>query len=213
MKDIIIIGAGGFGREILWLIEDINASSNCNEKWNVLGFVDDNLNGPVIGKYNVIGNINYLLNKSIAVFIAVADSKIKEAIYKRLIKTNLVFPNLVHPSVIRSRYTKLGIGNVICAMTVVSTDVVVHNFVSINYGSTIGHDVIAENFVTILPGCRVSGNVRLKKKSMIGTGTQIIQGLTIGKDSIIGAGSVVISNIGSNIVAAGIPCKEIKKKV
>ena len=76
-KDIVIIGAGGFGREIAWLIEDINKVKN---EWNIVGFVDDDesVQGKDINGYKVIGNINWLKEQELFVVNAIGNPVIKK---------------------------------------------------------------------------------------------------------------------------------------
>jgi hypothetical protein len=49
MKDIVIVGNGGFAKEIRWLIDRINKRSN---EWNFLGFVDKCIGDEIIGDDN-----------------------------------------------------------------------------------------------------------------------------------------------------------------
>lgn len=209
MKDIVIIGAGGFGREIAWLIEDINKVKN---EWNILGFIDDSpeMQGSKVGKYKVIGNLNWLKDKSINVVCAIGDPLIKKKVMDSLQDTSNEYPVLIHPSVIISDSVTIGPGTIICASNTITVDISIGSHVIINIDSTIGHDVVIENFVTVLPSVNVSGNTVLKECSSIGTGSAIIQGLQIGENSIIGAGSVVVKDIPSNVVAVGSPAKPIK---
>src|SRR5699024_5366518 len=99
MKDIVIIGAGGFGREVAWLIEDINNESS---GWNILGFVDDNesVQDKQLGDYSVIGKLDYLLDKELNVVIAIANPTIRRLIYNKLKHTKNIFPTLINHNVI-----------------------------------------------------------------------------------------------------------------
>src|SRR5699024_1378644 len=107
MKDIVIIGAGGFGREVAWIIEDINKKSL---QWNILGFVDDNetVQGKYFGDYSIIGKLDYLFDKELNVVIAIAKPTIRRLIYNKLKHTKNIFPTLIHPSVIYSKTVTFG---------------------------------------------------------------------------------------------------------
>ena len=205
MKNIVIVGKGGFGREVEWLIERINS---VNPTWNVLGYIDNNLSDE-----GVIGDDDFIINyeDELHVAIAIGNSKAREKIYnKYIVNPNIKYPNLIDPSVLFSSSVKIGIGNIICAGTIMTVDISIGNCNIRNLDCTVGHDSTIANFVTINPSVNISGNVRLGKCILIGTGTQIIQGLAIGDNSIVGAGAVVNKNLPHNCTAVGVPAKVIR---
>lgn len=211
MKPIIIYGSGGFAREIAWLIERIN---NNNPTWNILGYIDDNTanHGNVINSYSVLGNQNILTNyEEVSVVLAIGKSTIREKIASNILDyKKLEFPNLIDPSVIYSEYIDMGIGNIICANTVLTTNIKLGNFNIINLNCTLGHDVDMEDYVTILPSSNISGNCTIKKCAELGTKTTVIPQKIIGEYSIVGAGSVVIRDIPNYCIAVGVPARPIK---
>lgn len=213
MKDIVIIGAGGMGKDIQWLIERIN---EVEETWNLLGYIDDGVPvGTIINDCEVIGGVEYLkqIEKTLAVVCSVANSNVREKIIGQIYnKPNLEFPNLIDPSVIISKRVKMGIGNVICAGCIVSVNITMGDFNIICVDSTIGHDDVISSYVTIYPSVNVSGHVKICKKTEIGTGTQIIQGLKIGAQTIVGAGTVVIRDIEGNCTIVGNPARAISTR-
>lgn len=208
MKDIIIVGAGGFAREVAWLIEEINLK---NQEWNLIGFFDENNNeAKTLNGYRVF-NKNDLVNQSQAyLVVAIGDSETRKKVVDRY--SSFKFATLVHPDVSISATNKIGEGSIICKGNIITVNVDIGKHVIVNIDSTVGHDVILENFVTILPSVNISGYVRIKECSNVGTGTQIIQEKTIGQNSIIGAGSVVVKDINDYVVAVGIPAREIKNR-
>lgn len=209
MEDIVIIGAGGFGHEVAWLIEEINEAS---QRWNLRGFIDDDdsLQGKKIGKYEVIGKTESLLTKNLNVVIAVANPFIRQKIYHQLKESKNKFPKLIHPGVIRSDSVSYGKGVIVAAASVIPVDITLEDFVILDRQSNLGHGTRIESFSTLLPSTTISGNVLIESNVLIGTGTTIIQELSIGKNSIIGAGSTVIRDIPKNCTAVGVPAKPIK---
>lgn len=211
MKDIVIIGAGGFGREVAWLIDDINQHKST---WNLLGYVDDasHLRGANINGRAVIGGIDALDGlKDISIAFGIGSPKVKSAIYNKLSdKPDLLFPNLIHPSVIIAPFVEMGRGIILCANSILSVNAIIKDFVTVNLNCTIGHDVILNNFATIAPGANLSGYVEIGASTDVGTGSSIIQGLKVGNNTILGAGSVVIKDLPNNCTAVGIPAKPIK---
>ena len=213
MKDIVIVGAGGFGKEIAWLIERINTKAL---SYNIIGYLDDNKPiGYKNGKYLVIGNLDYLKDKDdIAIAVAIGSSKIRHIVVNKIkiINKSAYFPNLIDPSVICGESLDIGEGNLICAANILTVDYRIGNFNIINLDCTIRHDAILKDFVTLYPSVNVSGNVLIENYTELGTGAQVIQGIKIGKNVIVGAGAVVVRNLEDNITAVGSPAKKIKDR-
>ncbi|OPZ32897.1 MAG: putative acetyltransferase EpsM [Tenericutes bacterium ADurb.BinA124] len=208
MKNIVIIGAGGFGREVKWFIDEING---VNKQWNFIGFVDDNLpKGTVINDSNVIGDVAWLHEQNLNVVCAIADPIIKKRVLERLTDSKNSYPVLIHPDVRVSKFVNIGEGTIICPGCIITVNIKIGKHVILDYDSTVGHDAIIGDFSTILPGVSISGHVNIEELVSVGTGAKIIQGLRIGKNTIIGAGAIVTKDIPQNVVAVGVPAKPIK---
>lgn len=211
LKDIVIVGAGGFGREVQWIIESIN---EIKLTWNLLGYIDNNVEiGTEINGYPVLGGNSYLLNcqTPLNVVMALGNSAIRKELVEIYAANDVLeYPNIIHPNVLISNRVDLGKGNIICAGSILTVDIEIGDFNIINLMTTIGHDVVMKGYVTIFPTVNVSGNVILHEGCHIGTGTQIIEKKTIGPNAIIGAGAVVVSDIDGYCTAVGCPAKPIK---
>jgi sugar O-acyltransferase (sialic acid O-acetyltransferase NeuD family) len=158
MNNIVIIGAGGFGREVAWLIEEINEKK---EEWNLLGFLDDNpkLTGMQINGYPVLGNVDWLRKRRMNVVCALGDPQLRKRIITNLEDSDNEYPVLIHPSVIKSKLVEFGPGTIVCAGTIITTNVRFGKHVLINLDCTIGHDACIGNYTTIFPSVNISGNV------------------------------------------------------
>ena len=209
MKEIVIVGAGGFGREVVWLVEDINEQ---DPQWNIVGFVDDNISisDQLINGYPVVGDLNWLKQQSLNVVLAIGNPIAKREIMAQLSESKNAYPILIHPNVIRSKLADIGEGSIICASNIISVNATIGKHVIINLDCTIGHDAIIGNYSTILPSVNISGFVRTGECVNIGTGSAIIQNIEIGENTIIGAGSVVVKNLPPNCTAVCVPAKPIK---
>lgn len=205
MKEIYIIGASGFGREVVWLIEEL-------DEWKIAGFIDDNealqkqnINGiPVAGTTDFLADIKEL---AYAV-IAVGNPLIRSKIYEKLkANKNLEFPNIVAKDVRISNTVDMGIGNIICSHSILTVNIKLGNFNHINLDCTVGHDVKIRDFVTVYPSVNISGNVEIGNFCELGTGSRIIQGKTVTKKAVIGAGSTVIRNIIESGTYVGSPAR------
>lgn len=205
----IIIGAGGFGKEIAFLLQS-------SSEYELIGFIDDGakMQGKeVVGK-PVLGDVRLLLDirQETAVFIGIASPVIKEKMYQVLKEnTKLLFPNLIANSALIGINVQLGIGNILMPYTTYTADIVLGDFNMVNISSIIGHDVKIGDYNSIYPSVNLSGNVILGDKNEIGVGTKVIQNVTIGNENIIGAGSVVIRNIENHTKSVGTPAKIIER--
>ena len=155
MNDIYIVGASGFGREVAWLIEELGT-------WNIAGFIDDNesIQNTIINNIPVIGNTDFLLDMkdNINVVIAIGNPYIREKIVQKLIsKETICFPNIIAKDVRISKYVKMGIGNIICTGTILTTNILLGNFNHINLDCTVGHDVVLNDYITVYPSVNISG--------------------------------------------------------
>ena len=211
LKDIIIIGAGGVGRETALIVESINEHK---EEWNLLGFVDDNeeIQGKLINGYKLLGKLEYLLNYNREVYVvcAIANCKVKKAIVNHLQENkNIKFATLIHPSVNINKTVEIGQGSIIYNGVILTANIKIGNQVIISPKCGIGHDSVIEDYVTLLWNVNVSGSVKIGQGSTLGSGSTIIQGLEIGKNSFIGAGAAVIRDIEANRTAVGVPSKYI----
>jgi sugar O-acyltransferase (sialic acid O-acetyltransferase NeuD family) len=209
-KELAIYGAGGFGREIAVMIEQINTQSH---EWDVIGFFDDGLkkNEEVDG-LKVLGGIDDLnsYSNALSVCMAVADPVIRFSLIKKITNSKITFPSIIHPQAITgdTKRNKLGQGCIITAGVILTTGIEVAEFSIINLASTVGHDVKLGAYCTVMPGCSISGNVSIGSRSVMGTGSRIIQGITIGENCKIGAGAVVTKNFESNLKILGVPARK-----
>lgn len=212
MKKIVIYGSGGFAREVVHLIEDIN---KYQLEWEVLGYLNDyqETYGSIINELPVLGGSEWLAKQEepIHVVVGVGSSKGKKVIVDKLSDlTHISYPNLIHPTVNLSRFNTIGKGNIICEGSILTTNIKIGNFIIININCTIGHDVNIGNYTTILPNSSISGNVFLGECVDFGTNATIIERIKVGTGTIVGAGSVVVKDLPPNCTAVGSPAKPIK---
>ncbi|MGV7105382.1 acetyltransferase [Flavobacterium sp. U410] len=214
MEKIVIIGAGGFGREVKTVIDTIN-DKQPNEVYQFIGFFDDGFEkGKIINGFPVLGGIEDLNNFSepLHVVVAIGDPLVKRKIIKN-IKNNskLSYPNIIHPSVLISNDdVKIGMGNIICGGTIITCNIEIKDFVILNLMCTVGHDTKINSYSSFMPSVNISGEVLIEEAVYVGTGTKIINQLTIGQNTIVGAGAVVAKSLPENCTAVGIPAKPIK---
>lgn len=213
MEKIIIVGAGGLGREVQWLIDRINKKES--KKWEVIGFIDDNIEpGREVNGNKVLGDINYLENmdEHINVTLAIGCASVRNKIAARLKKNEkLIFPNLFDPDVNKSDLIYWGCGNIVCAGNILTVNIQIGDFNIINWNCTIGHDSIIGNCNTLYPSVNISGNTHIYHRTEFGTGAKIIQGKSVCSDTIIGAGGIIVKDIIEKGTYIGVPVKKNEK--
>lgn len=204
MKDVVIYGAGGLGKEIASLIGQINQDKR---QWNLLGFIDDNTFKKSCFELPVLGNNDFFkVHDTVNVVVAVGDPIIKKQIIQKI--PHCKFPNLIHPSAqLMSRTIELASGTVLTAGTILTCDIKLGHFVLVNLNTTIGHDTYVGDYSSIMCGVNIAGGVTLGACSFVGSGTNIINKVKIGKNVKVGAGAVVITNIEDDKIAVGVPAK------
>jgi len=213
VKDIYILGSGGFAKEVAFLIEYINNVRT--KKWNIIGYIDKKeFKGKENGKYKVILSDEELIdtNKQINVVIGIGNPKICYRVITYLKSNNkIIFPNIIFPKTVGDwNDIILGEGNIITANNIFTTNIKIGSFNIFNLNCTVGHDVIIGNFNVFNPSVNISGNVAIGNNNLFGTGSKIIQNLEIGNGVVIGAGGVVVKDIIESGTYVGIPVKRIK---
>ena len=212
LKDIAIFGVGGFGREVLTLINDIN---KVGPTWNVIGFFDDGYEiGYETHGLKNLGGAKELneWNTPLAVAIAIGTPRIKKTILSNINNPMIEYPTLMHPSVIigDKETVRMGKGCIICAYSILTCDREVDDYVILNLACTLGHDSIVKDYCAFMPTCNISGECVIEEGVYCGTGVKIINQTSIGANTIVGAGAVVTKTLPANCTAVGTPAKVIK---
>lgn len=210
---LIIIGAGGHGRELLDIVRDINRQSTDNpqtERFDFLGFVDDGK--PDIDRLNrvgakFLGPVSTLtdLPKGCEFSIGVGSGSVRRKLDEVAITAGLEPATLIHSSATIGADVRIAAGAVICAQVSVTTNVSIGRHTHINRNSTVGHDSILAQYSTINPLSAISGNVMVGEDAMVGTNSAINQGLEIGKGAVIASGSAVTKSVENHSLVAGVP--------
>lgn len=208
MKDLIIVGAGGFGREVLQWTEDINKEE---PTWNILGFIDDNpdaLKGCRCD-YGILGSVAEWKPEPTQYFAcALAFPDVKYKVVNLLKSRGAKFATIIHPTALVNKYAEIGEGVIMTPRSHVTADVKIGDFVSI-LGSSIGHDAVVGSYSTLSGRCSVNGRAVLGERVYMGCGAMIAPSKKIGDGAKIGMGSVVISNVKAGTEVFGNPARRL----
>ena len=207
-----IIGAGGFGREVLAMINHFNGKT---KEYEVIGFIDDSfqkgtlINGlPIIGKVAEIEALNIE-----GVVVAIANPAVRKLIVEKL-PEGILRPNIIHPTaiILDPSNVSIGIGNIIGGEIIITTNVEIGSYCFINWHSTVGHDSVIGNYSSIMPSVNITGGAKLGEGVFIGTGAKLIKATVLGAYSTVGAGAVVDCDVEPSQTVVGVPARPIKLK-
>lgn len=195
-----IIGAGGFGREVYF-------SLPTEQRINTVFFVDDKYwkdNNELILPLSKFNPTEY------SVVVAIGDPKDRFDIIQRLPKETKYFTHIHHSCQILGDDVIIGEGSIICAGTIITTNVKLGKHVHLNLQTTIGHDCEIGDYFTTAPGVKISGNCKIHDLVYLGTNSTVRENVTITDSVKIGLNSGVINDINEHGVYVGCPTKKIK---
>ncbi len=210
IQDVVIIGAGGFGREVLDIFD---AANDRKALYNVIGFIVDPQYAQVdtlVHDKPVLGGLDWFNGKThVKAICAIGDPRSRFEVITRTRAAGVEYCSVIHPTAVLTRWTTIGTGCVITAGSILTNNITIGDHAHINLDCTIGHDVNIEDFVTLAPGVHISGRVRLDQGCFVGTGTNVIENLHVGAWSTIGAGSTIIQDVPPGATVVGVPGKVI----
>lgn len=207
---VVVIGASGFGRECLDVLDAMRAAGADVE---VLGVVDDAPSVTNLGRLAArgvrhLGALDAFLASSssdMRYVVGIGSPAIRAQLMEKLDAAGLVAYTAVHPSATFGAGTSLAEGVVICARVAVSTNVRLGRHVHVNPNATVGHDANLHDLVSINPAATISGEVAVGTGTLVGAGAIILQNLSVGERTVIGAGAVVTKKVPDDVVVVGVP--------
>ena len=199
MKNVIIVGAGGFGREVFYWLQDwIDFDANRRHSFQIKGFLGldeselDSFDLPV----GILGNEEtYEFQKDDLFVMAVGQPALKRKIATRMIELKAEFFTLVHPTAIVCSSAKIGVGVVLCPFSTVSSDVEIGNFAMLNANASVGHDCKVGDFCVLSGYANLNGFVTLEDEVFLGTRATVVASKTVGAQSNVSAHALVVSDV------------------
>src|SRR3954469_198521 len=161
-EDLVVYGAGGFAREVAWL------AGECGKR--VVAYIDDNpsSHGQRLNDVDIMGLERAAAEfPKVAVAIGIGSPTHREAVAAKAEAAGLRPALLIKPRVSRSPWIEIGEGTVICAGSILTTNIRIGRHVQVNLHCTIGHDVIMDDYATLAPGVHISGWVHLARGAYV----------------------------------------------
>lgn len=214
-KNVVIVGAGGFGREVASLLKRIN---KVEPTWKLLGFYDDNSKMLPKGSINEYGQVlgtTFELNQvrdDISVILAVGSPKSVRSIRERLDNPLISFPNIIAPDahILDPDNYEMGEGNILSSFSSISCHVKMGSFNILNNRVSFGHDVEIGDFNVFMTASRISGSSQIGNGNLFGVASIVIPGMKIGEGVTVSPGSVIVRNTKDQNTYVGNPAKILR---
>jgi len=209
MRRLIVIGAGGFGQEIVWAARNSNSK---NPSYEIIGYCDDDRDkiGKNIYGCKVLGmieDINRNFSESPGFVCAIGNNRQRATVVHRALALGWIPVTVIDPSVIVADGVVIGDGTYVGAGSILSPYSHIGNHVIINHHCSIGHDSTLEDYVQVSPGGRVSGSSTLKEGALLSSNAVLGPGKKIGRYSVLGACSFAMTDIPDQVTSIGIPAR------
>lgn len=206
MKPVVIVGAGGHGREILDVFRSIEAAGSATE---VTGFVDDSpthlerlerLGVPLLG------DLDHLARSGGDYVLGIGTSAARRKVVERL-GSGCTPVGAVHPGASIGADCTIGVGVVIFERSIVTTNVTIGDHTHLNVACAVQHDSVVGDFVQFSPGVLVNGDCGIGDDVFLGSGAIVTRGVAVGDGSRVGAGAVVLSDVSPGTTVLGVPAR------
>ncbi|UTT66878.1 acetyltransferase [Janibacter sp. CX7] len=213
MRDLVIVGAGGFGRETIDVVRAINSVS---PTWRLLGVVDDAPSEANLERLHAL-DVDHLgtlsdIPADTAVAVGVGSPLARTAIVSALSSPGRHFPALIHPTAIVGSQFRHGEGLIVLGGVSIGTNVRLGQHAHLNGHAVLGHDTVCHDFVSINPNATLSGECTVGAHTLVGANSTVLQQLTLGAGVTVGAGACVTRNVSDGTTVAGIPARPLQKR-
>lgn len=205
-KPLIIVCAGGFGRETA-------AAVQADDRWELLGFADDDpaLRGRAVDGVSVLGSPEEAIGEAPEAHLVVCQagpsSGLRRALVSRLRLPPERYATIVHPTAWLAGSASIGPGTVVLAGVVATSTIEIGSHVAIMPGVVITHDDIVEDYATLAAGVRLGGGVRIGSGAYLGAGALLRDGITVGAGAVVGMGAVVTRSVPPGEIWFGTPAR------
>lgn len=216
---VVIVGAGGFGREVIDVVDAISAVSG-TPPYRVIGVVDDNPTNQNLDRLRArgvrfLGAVDELLASAEPAFysVGIGSPAVRQRIAARFDSAGWHGATLVHPAATTGFGVSFGAGSVVCAGVRLTNNIQVGQHVHLNLNATVGHDSVIGDFVSINPLASISGDVAIGDYALIGVAGVILQGRTIGSGAVVGGSACVVTDVETGVTVTGVPARVRDEKV
>jgi sugar O-acyltransferase (sialic acid O-acetyltransferase NeuD family) len=210
---LVIVGAGGFGREVVELVRAVNASA-AEPVWDLLGVVDDqpseeNLTRLERAVVTYLGTTDWFVDagRDVRFVVAIGSPQVRETVATKIESQGRCAAVLVHPDATVGGGVELGAGTIVGAGARLTANISVGRHVHIDTNVTVGHDTTLGDYVRLNPGSSISGDCAVGPGVLVGVGAVVLNQRIVGKGALIGGGACVVHDVRTCAVVKGVPAK------
>lgn len=201
MNPVLILGAGGLGRELFWWAQDAGLTP--------VGFIDDN--PDALAGYRdyapVVGSVTDA-PLTAPVLCGIGQNPIRQRCVRTLLDRGAAFASCIHPQA-KVCHASLGTGAIVAPFAFVGADAAVGDFAFLQTGAVLGHDVTAGDFLRMDTTAFIGGFARIGSGVTLHTGAQVMPGKTVGDGAVLGAGATLLTNLPAGATAFGNPAVKL----
>lgn len=211
----LVVGAGGHAQEVAWALREHERGRG--ESPELLFFDDAKPPGPLVsGLGSVMGTLDAIPDhgdrRSALLVLGVGLPQLKARLTERLARSGLSWATVVHPRATIGPNVEIGAGSYVAAGAIVTVNVRLAAFVTVNMHAQVAHDSTLEHLATLHPNAHVAGNVRIEEGAELGTSASVIPGLTIGPWAVLGAGAVAVESLAGGRTYVGVPARPVEPR-
>ncbi|NTV99792.1 MAG: acetyltransferase [Oscillochloris sp.] len=208
-RPFIVVGCGGFGKEVLWSAKKLDA---IHSTYEILGYCDDDLakKGQIVYGYPVLGSpeqVDADRSEKPCFVCSIGNNPVRARVVARMLALGWTPVTIIDPSVIVAEDVTIGVGTYVGEYSILCPNARIGNHVIVNNLTTIGHDAVLGDFAQISPGARVSGGSVVDEGATLGSNAVIVQYKRVGRYATLGACSFAMTNIPDGATAVGNPAR------
>lgn len=211
--DLVIIGAGGHGRDCHQLILDLQEDGAARFRgtgYNLIGYLDENpeLAGTEVQGLPVLGGLDWLEGRSVGAVLGIGYPKPRRAVQQRAAALGVrEWPSFIHPTAYRSPRADIGLGVTAFPLSHIGNNARIGDFAALNVGGMVGHDCGIGRYSHVTGGAVLAGGVALGEGVLVGLGASVAPGVSIGDWTQVNVGSAVVCDLPAHVVASGNPAR------
>lgn len=221
---IVVVGAGGFGREVIDVIEAMNAATVDaglgSAPWQLVGVVDDSITEENRGRLAErsiphLGSVDDFLaagDRDVAYVVGIGSPLTRRRVAERFDAAGHSGATLVHPSVTMGALVSIGAGSVLCAGVRITTNIEIGRHVHINLNATVGHDTTIDDFVSLNPLASISGDCVLESDVLVGVAGVVLNGLRVGRGATVGGAACAVRDVEAGTTVVGVPARALDRR-
>ena len=203
-KRILIVGAGGFGREVLLWARDAWPSQSAL----IAGFLSadpERLNGQAAPLPILSDPATFEPQPGDALLLAIGIPEARRRVAESLLSKGAEFLTLIHPTAIVAPSATIGTGSILCPFSIVSDSAKVGRFALLNYHASLGHDASAGDYAALSPYATLGGAARIGDDVFMGMHASVGPGKPVGARSKVSANSCALANAPADVIVFGVP--------